>query len=101
MNENTTGAPLTATVGEQLGEKAHQRAAGTEVAGGTQGTAEGAGTRGRRPERRVPGQPVERGGHSWVPLAAAAIAWVVAQNLARRLARRLVRGRKSLLRRWH
>jgi hypothetical protein len=100
MNENTTGAPLTATVGEQLGEKAHQRAAGTGVAGGTQGTEEGAGTHGR-PERRVPGQRVERGGHSWVPLAAAAIAWVVAQSLARRLARRLVRGRRSLLRRWH
>jgi hypothetical protein len=96
-NETTPGQPLTATVGEQLGEKGHhpqmsdQARQGPSVPGAA--TAPAGGVAAGRPRRHA-------GGGRWVPLAFAAIGWVLAQNLAHGLGRRIARARKSVRRRW-
>ena len=91
-NENTTSGPLTATVGEQLGEKGHL---GTleEARARVSGPGEQRAPRGRTGERRAASR-----GFPWGTLALAAIGWALVSGVARgvsaragRLARRLRR----------
>jgi hypothetical protein len=75
MNENTTEGPLTATVGERLGEKAHlaQEAVG----------------RGRRAEVRFP----------WVAVLAGSAVWLLVRTLTRGVGRTFrTRGRRFRMR---
>jgi hypothetical protein len=94
MNENTTGAPLTATVGERLGEKAHLEQL-RERARPEASVGEEAEERQPRPRRRAAGR-----GSRWLPLVAAAIGWALVRNVTHGVGRRMTRARSSLLRRW-
>jgi hypothetical protein len=69
MNENTTEGPLTATVGERLGEKAR--------------LAEEAVGRARPTERRFP----------WAAVLAGSVVWMLVRSVTRGVGRRLRRRR--------
>ncbi len=84
-NENTTGGPLTAKIGEQLGEKGHldearERAEAAVEAQAARVEPKGAG---ERSPARPAGIPV------WVKLALAAVAWMLLSSAARGVWRRL------------
>jgi hypothetical protein len=70
MNENTTEGPLTATVGERLGEKAHE-------------VQEAVGRAQRGEGRRFP----------WAAVLAASAVWLLVRTLTRGVGRRFRRRR--------
>jgi hypothetical protein len=114
MNETTTGAPLTATLGERVGDDPHVKEVREEVAQASAPPAQepGAATReglpasrgasegkARRPRRRREGGAATRP-FPWGALALAAVGWALVTGIGRGLrsrARRVGRGARRLV----
>jgi hypothetical protein len=111
MNETTTGAPLTATLGERVGDDPHVKEVREEVehtsaersaqqAGATQeppAAQQGSAMEGRPGSRRASGRPFP-----WASLALAVVGWALLTGLGRGIrarARRVGRGARRLARR--
>ena len=84
MNETTSGAPLTATVGERLKNDPHVEEARRAVAG---------------KGKRSGGEATGRRGFPWGALAVAVVGWAFATAITRRVrskARRLLEGATAI-----
>lgn len=111
MNETTTGAPLSATVGERLGDDPHVREVREEVAQRAGASEPGAATREGATASR--GGRAARGGAAarehgeaaarrfpWGALALAAVGWALATGIGRGIrgrARRVGRRARQLV----